>query len=235
MKGLFFYIDNSIKHVYQPIYELSDFTIIGYEAFIRPNDYKDNIENLFLEAKKQNFLYELDTISIKNAVFTFFEKGFTNTKLFINVFPSTIINPSFIPFFEELMKQVDKPLNRIVLEINEAEEILDFNQLRKIINILKNKGIMFAIDDFGKGLISIKNVIELEPDIVKLDRFFSSNLFTSEKKQKMIRSLVDYFDDDVILILEGIEQPEELSIAKVLGISIGQGYLIGKPRYIENL
>lgn len=235
MKDMFLNIDNNIKHVYQPIYELSDFTILGYEAFIRPNDYKDNIENVFIEAKKQNYLYELDTISIKNAVFTFFEKEFTNTKLFINVFPSTLINPSFIPFLEELMKQVDKPLNRIVLEINEAEEILDFNQLRKIITILKNKGIMFAIDDFGKGLISIKNVIELEPDIVKLDRFFSSNLFTSEKKQKMIRALVDYFDDDVILILEGIEQPEELSIAKVLGISIGQGYLIGKPRYIENL
>lgn len=227
--------EDFVKHAYQPIYYLSDFTILGYEAFMRPNDYKDNIEMLFLEAKKQNYLYELDTISIKHAIFTFFKKEFRREKLFVNVFPSTLINPSFIPFLEVVMKKVNQPFNRIVLEINEAEEIPNFSQLREIVYILKAKGILFAIDDFGNGLISIKNVIELEPDIVKLDQYFSNNLFTSEKKQRMIRSLVSYFKDDVILILEGIEQPEELSMARVLGISIGQGYLMGKPRYIENI
>jgi EAL domain-containing protein (putative c-di-GMP-specific phosphodiesterase class I) len=226
-------------HHYQPLYALSNWKLYGYEAFFR-SDFSLNPELVFQFAKKNRKLFELDTASIFNAaLFYFISKenillGLKKT-LFVNVFPSTLLHPSFSNFLERLISEnMIIPSKNIVFEINESEIIWDIPSLRQVIHCLRNNGFSVAFDDVGKGTASIQNIVEFEPEFVKLDRYFSVDLAVSEKKQRMVQLFVDYCSDGSRLVLEGIEKPEDLAIAKMLGVQIGQGYILGKAqRYGE--
>lgn len=62
-----------------------------------------------------------------------------------------------------------------------------------------------------------------------MDRFFSQDLSVSHDKQKVVRLFVEYCRDASQLILEGVEEEEDLACAASIGVTIGQGYLFGKP------
>jgi EAL domain-containing protein (putative c-di-GMP-specific phosphodiesterase class I) len=216
-------------HMYQPLFYLSDLEICGYEGFFR-SEFSTNPEDIFRLAKENGRLYELDTQSIFKALLTCSEFGVHSGKLiFVNVFPSTLSDPLFFFFLEKLLKQITIPCQRIVLEISEGEKIEDMNGFLQIVSRLKNYGFLIAIDDVGKGFSKLQRIIELEPNFIKLDRYFSVDLSTSPKKQRFISLILDYYKGSVKMILEGIEKNEDLATAKLLGIPIAQGFLLGKP------
>ncbi|MBE3555114.1 MAG: EAL domain-containing protein [Thermicanus sp.] len=102
--------------------------------------------------------------------------------------------------------------------------------------LLKEKGYTIAIDDFGKGETSLSTALYLEPSFVKLDRYFATDLATSVNKIEVIRTLIDIFQKKKIkIVLEGIEKPIDLAMAKALGVDIGQGYLLGMPKPINEI
>lgn len=106
----------------------------------------------------------------------------------------------------------------------------------KVVHLLKDKGYAIAIDDFGKGESSLQTVIELEPDFVKLDRYYAVKLSASIKKQNEIQMLLKLCQQkNMKLILEGIEEPTDLAMAKLLGVHLGQGYLLGEPLPISEI
>lgn len=216
-------------HHYQPIYDLINWETCGFEVLFRSAGY-DNPLNAFKDASNVSRLFELDTHSLKKAMTNYFQfRQIKNgAKLYANVFPSTLLNPKFIAFIQD--EHFKKILSSIVLEISETEIIEDVESLKKVISLLKKTGVQIALDDFGKGPDDIKKLIELKPDIVKLDRYFSQKIDEIEEKQELVRNIVSYCKKfNIKLILEGIETPTELAIAKVLGIQFAQGYILGKP------
>lgn len=222
-------IDDIIKnrnfyHVFQPIYALKDWSLFAYEALMRC-DFFPNPELLFQLAMKQNRLYELDILSICHALTSF---HIQSIPLFINIYPSTIVHPLFPDFLRKL-KTIFSYRN-IVLEINEAEKMSDMDLLKKAMNSLRINGLSIALDDLGKGESSLHAVMELEPDFVKLDRYYSIDLSVSTEKQNEIRMILNICQQkNIYLVLEGIEKPKDLAMAKKLGVHFGQGYLLGKP------
>ncbi len=223
----------SFYHTYQPIYWLSHWNLFGYEAFLR-SDLIDNPEKMFRTARKESLLYELDTTSMYHAIVSYFHHANYHSVLFVNLFPSTMMHPSFQSFMEQCIDEINIPCGSIVLEINEEEEITDFDTLRDVIARMKAKGFRIALDDMGKGATSLQKMLELEPDIIKLDCYFASNLSSSGRKQKLIELFVEYCkSENAQLVLEGIERPEDLATAKTLGVSLGQGYLLGRDQRIE--
>jgi EAL domain-containing protein (putative c-di-GMP-specific phosphodiesterase class I) len=208
-------------HVYQPIYALEDWKVFGYEALLRCKFFQ-NPESLFQFAMEKNRLYDLDTCSVQLALSSV-KASYTR---FVNVYPSTVLHS----FFPDFLNSIQSSNRNIVFEINEAEKISDMRSLRRAIIFLKDKGYTVALDDFGKGESSLQTVIELEPDFVKLDRYFAIDLAVSKEKQAVIQILLDICQDkNMKLILEGIEEPADLAVAKALGVHFGQGYLLGKP------
>jgi EAL domain-containing protein (putative c-di-GMP-specific phosphodiesterase class I) len=219
-------------HLYQPLYRLADWKLCGYEAFLR-TEFMDNPEVLFRIARESGKLYGLDISSISQAVHSYQNKyKNSNLKLFINVFPSTLVHKNFLEFLDRFTSALLFQPQNIVFEINEAEEINDFNSIKQAISLLKTYGYHIALDDVGKGFYSFRHLVELEVDFIKLDRYFSFNLSKSERKQRVVKSLVEYCDKDIFLILEGIENAEDLTIAKMLKVPIAQGYLLGKPSFL---
>lgn len=222
-------------HHYQPIYNLSTFTNLGYEVLLRSNVYS-NPEQVFLAAKAENQLYELDSRSIHKAIMTYSNAGFHKKDefLFINVLPSTISHPNFSSFISKIMDENDINSQRVVWEISESELIEDYETFNLSIAELKKKKFLFAIDDIGKGYSNFQTIIELEPDFLKLDRYFSKNLHLYPNKQKVISFFLTYCRANKShLILEGIENKLEMNLAKALGVSNAQGYFIGKPNLLK--
>lgn len=225
-------------HHYQFIYEVNNCHPIGLEVLFRSH-LISNPHQIFLDAKKHGKLFDLETTSIAQAIKELNHKIYDTEfpiQIFVNLFPSTIVNPNFLPFMNKLISQTSISKSNIVFEINEEELIKDHDKLLHNIKEMKNEGYQFAVDDFGKGYGSIQTVIELEPSYIKLDKFFARNLATSQQKQEMIRSMVTYSDRiGVRLILEGIELPEELYEARNIGITFGQGFLLSKPAPLHKI
>ena len=227
-------LNEKFFHHYQPIYHLQDNKIKGYEGLLRSNHYS-NPETVFDLARKEKQLYELDSRSIHKAVHAYQSAGYSveEGKLFLNVLPSTILNPNFLSFVRNIMTEELLRSQQIVFEITE-QEATDFGRIKNIINFLRKLGLSIAIDDFGNGFLDVKKIIEVEPEYIKLDRYFSQKLSQSVKKQDVIKFLLDYCQKfNIQLILEGLETIDDIEIAKSLGVNYGQGFGLGIPAELK--
>lgn len=235
------YIDKIIQeknfhHACQPLIDLKNRQVYGYEVLLRCEFIK-NPELLFQYAIAKNKLFELDTSSIFIALSMYGDyRSIRHIKLFLNVYPSTLIHPSFHKFLDKLNNNPSLS-KKLIFEVNEAEKVSDMDSLKKAVNLIKAKlGYTFALDDVGKGDSSLRAIIELEPDYIKLDKYFSIDLSISKRKQDMIKMILHFCQNNHIkLVLEGIEKSKDLATAKALGVHLGQGYLLGKPSHFSKL
>lgn len=218
----------SITHWFQPIYNLKNNNVIGHEALLRDTSpLKVSPANIFIEADKNGHRNILDLISVKKALETF--TGEFN-QLFINIFPSTILERDFLSWWDAHVP----PFTPIVLELLENEPVRNWEELKTVTEQLRARGVKIAVDDMGEGYSFFQQWIELNPDFIKLDRYFVKDLSMNSRKQKTLRSLLDLFADTTKVIIEGVETEEELYAVEQLGISYAQGYLLGMPSPKEN-
>jgi EAL domain-containing protein (putative c-di-GMP-specific phosphodiesterase class I) len=220
-----------LYHVFQRIYALGNWRVLGYEILLR-SVCTPTSESLFRLAMEQNKLYDLDCSSIYHA---FISTKLLNIRLFVNVFPSTLIHPSFPDFLEKL-DRVRFSTQTIVFEINGAKLEGEGSLLRTAVQLLKDKGYGISLEHFGCGKTLVKLISELVPDFVKLGRHFTVGLSTSDQKQNEVRMVLDLCErKNIKLILKGIEEATDLAIAKALGVYGGQGYLLDKPMPLRRL
>jgi len=217
------------EHYCQPIFDLNKEQQAGGELLLRTQFGTPDV--IFQQAKKQGKLFELDIISIIKAMNT--APVFKDQFLFLNIFPSTIKNPLFFPFIEEIILNKQINCSKVVFELNESEKVQNIGLLSDRINKLRDMGFLFACDDVGKGTMYLTYMMELNVNFVKLDRDFSNDLANSIKIQDMV-SAIKYFCqlNNIMVILEGIEDEETLMMAKKLGVDMGQGYYLGMPEKI---
>lgn len=226
-----------LQQHFQPIYNLTSGKLFTYESLVRCQNH--NPETLIKLANQENMLYQLDTSGIARSVFTYFTHAAAreNKTLFINVFPSTLIHPDFIPFLDNLMLYSQIKASQLVFELNESYEqiqLWEHNTLKEILLALRTMGYRVALDDVGEGATGFKRVIEIEPDFIKLSRYFSDNLSVHKTKQRFVELFTRYCDGQSQIILEGIESAEDLACAKAIGVHFGQGYYLGRPQELAN-
>jgi EAL domain-containing protein (putative c-di-GMP-specific phosphodiesterase class I) len=230
-------MQNNFYHLFQPICYLPKRHILGYEALIRSKS-NFNPDEILRQGMEQNFLYDVDSLSIIQAISSYFasrEARENDKALFLNVFPSTLVAASFPSLIQKIKEQFNDLCNRIVFEINESVAQGAFwssTSFIGMITFLRDQGFKIALDDVGEGATNFKKIIEISPDFIKVDKFFAKELFTCRKKQKVVELFVEYCKEEIHLILEGIEHQDELEKALSLGITIGQGYLLGKPNML---
>ncbi|WP_077210826.1 EAL domain-containing protein [Bacillus dakarensis] len=220
---------------YQPLMNSSNDQIFAYEALMRSSP-KINPLAMIEYARHQEVLYELDTICIQNAITEYPFSYYHSHYLFINIFPSTIVHDDFKNFIGSLLKKFPHIRERIVFEVNEdVNEVHiwtreDFS--RRILE-LKSYGFRIAFDDMPIARLSFERMYTLTPDFVKLDHTKSKDLSTSLEKQQLISLFLEFTDEKMRLVLEGIETEQDLLTAKQLGVPLLQGYYISKPKRLE--
>jgi len=217
-----------LTHWYQPIFRLETGNVHGYEALVRDkSSYGLSPIDIFERAEQENCRNTLDCQLLYEAFNSM--KKMNACMSFLNIFPSTLLKPGFLPWWKEHLSEYSS----VVLEITESEPVSDWSKLKSTINELRNGGAKIALDDMGSGYSFFRHWIELNPEYIKLDRYYAAGLAQSLPKQRVLESLITLFDNSTEVILEGIETTEDLETAKSLGIHFAQGFLLGKPFPLE--
>ncbi|WP_258000450.1 EAL domain-containing protein [Bacillus sp. Marseille-P3661] len=233
--------NNSLATYFQPILNLESGDTLGYEALNRPvSKFFCNTESFydFVGQTDQVFLFECfcRNVSMKRFIDRYKdEKLKRNSLLFINIHPHVLLDTNYHSG-ETLQLLCDLGIepNQIVFELTEKSAVTDFGQFEKVLSNYRSQGFRIAIDDVGSGYNSLKTLVYLKPEFIKLDKSIIQHIDRNSEQQKLVTLLIEYANQsDTKIIAEGIERLEELSYIREKGVHYGQGYALGRPK--ENL
>ena len=146
------------------------------------------------------------------------------TFLSINLSPETAASPPLTDLFRDI------PVERVVVEITEQSPIDDYEPLKEAMAPLRERGLRLAIDDAGAGFASLRHIVRLEPDFIKLDIALTRDIETDRWQRAMAAALIAFgAQTDVAIIAEGIETQAQMRTLQRLGISFGQGFYLAAP------
>ncbi|RBQ31812.1 GGDEF domain-containing protein [Arcobacter sp. FW59] len=227
-------IISKLDYAFQPIIYSHSGKIYAVEALLRnvqdiPN--LTNIDDLFDLAFNNDYLYELDLQLREKAISKFAKINYSNLKLFYNLDNRIIYNKSYSSGnTEKILKKYNLNKERICFELSEKGTAIEQNALSSMLEKYKQSGYSIAIDDFGIGVSGLKLLYFSEANIIKLDRFFISNIDQDSKKKLFCSSIIDMAHImGIQVIAEGVETIKEFYTCKDIGADFIQGYLVQKP------
>lgn len=221
--------EKDIRTMFQPIIRMNDRHPIGYEALTRgpKGTFFENPLNLFAVADEADMSFDLDALCLAQSVKRA-ESFIKDRLLFLNA-DAGVLNSEYLRNLEFIKGTSILP-SQICIEITERTCISNFSLLSKNLNTLKPIGVMFVIDDLGEGYASLKAIIELHPEFIKIDMSLIRNINADLIKQSLVQLICDLAKKiNSRLIAEGIETEEEYQTLLALGLEYGQGYLFAKP------
>jgi EAL domain-containing protein (putative c-di-GMP-specific phosphodiesterase class I) len=207
---------------YQPIIHLHDGELIGVEALTRFHG-PPGPEQWFRDAQRFGLGVELELACCHRALeeLDVIAQG---AFISINVGPETIQSPRL----RSWLRTVD--VSRVVLELTEHHRVEDYSRLRSSLARLRNRGLRLAVDDVGAGFSNLRHILELSPEVVKLDRAFTRDIDIDGNRRALARALVAFAEETgADVIAEGIETEEQLGVLRKLNVLYGQGYFLGAP------
>ena len=212
-------LDDDVVHaVFQPICTLAGSTV-GAEALARfRGPPSRGPVRWFAEAEEVGLLRELELAAVRaalDALPSLPEQIF----LSVNVSPATIATPAFL----NLIAGSDG--GRVVVEITEHARIHDYESLREALQAVRGFGARVAIDDAGAGFASLRHILRLEPEFIKLDRTLIDGIEADRSRQALAAGLISFAEKiDATIVAEGIERSGEVERLAELGVRFGQGY-----------
>ncbi|MDE1004727.1 MAG: phosphodiesterase [Paraburkholderia fungorum] len=221
-----------LSAVFQPIIDFDGGAILGYEGLIRgPSG--TSLEApfaLFSQALAEGCTLELEQAAARTCIDAFARLDFDG-KLFLNFSAGAI---------RRLAEARDDTLallrhrgvdpHRIVIELTEQSTILDVASFVPVISALRTEGAQFALDDYGTANASMNLWVRLQPDVVKIDRFFIHGISSDSLKFEAVRAMQHFANaSGARLVAEGIEDEADLIVVRDMGIGCGQGYFFGRP------
>jgi diguanylate cyclase (GGDEF)-like protein len=151
-----------------------------------------------------------------------------NVQLSLNISPETTMDPDWWSSIESLMRAHPGVAERLIVEITETVAIQDIDDLRGFVTRLKNFGSRIAIDDFGAGYTSFRNLRKLGVDIVKIDGAFVQNVARSADDRAFVQTLIDLARRlQIKTVAEWVQDEEAAIMLRDWGCDYIQGRLIG--------
>lgn len=142
----------------------------------------------------------------------------------MNASPGALRSPALLAHLDEPSR------HRLVIELAEHEPVDDYRPLVDSITSLRDHGIRLAVDDTGSGVASLQHIVKLQPDFIKLEQGLIEGIDADPAKRALVSALKSFaYDTRSKVIAEGIETEAELATLRDLGITLGQGYLLGRP------
>ncbi len=213
-----------VSMVFQPIYDLSDQTVVGVEALARfSQEPVRGPDRWFSEAKEAGLGIDLEltTAQLALAQTGQLPKG---VYLAINLSHRTAMSPRF----HEALAAA--PADRIVIELTEHEQIDDYEALDDALGRIREKGGRLAIDDAGAGFASLRHTLRLAPNIIKLDISLTRDIDSDRGRRALASALISFAEEmGMTIVAEGIETGAEVEALLALGVRFGQGYFLAYP------
>lgn len=218
-------IDHGLRISFQPVVSLASRRVVGHEALSRfgtgPTRPPDQ---WFAQAWSVGLGFELETCAFQQAVS---DAGQAQAARFmsVNLSPVVLTDPRFAAQMESCSM-----VDRLILEVTEHAVVDDYDALTRALNRFRAAGARVAIDDAGAGHSSLRHVLILRPDIVKIDISLITGIHEDPAKQAVAAGIISSTRDlGAVIVAEGIEKEAELRCVADLGAHYGQGYLLGRP------
>ncbi|OCL97297.1 GGDEF domain-containing protein [Arcobacter porcinus] len=227
-------IIDKLDYAFQPIIYSHTGKICAVEALLRNvQDIPgiETIDELFDLAFSDEYLYELDLKLREKAINKFAKLEQKNLKLFYNLDNRIIYNKNYSQGnTEKILEKYNLSKDVIVFELSEKGTAIEQNALSSMLQRYKESGYKIAIDDFGIGVSGLKLLYFSEANVIKLDRFFISNIDQDAKKRLFCSSIIDMAHImGILVVAEGIETEQEFYTCKEIGADYIQGYLVQRP------
>ncbi|WDC85496.1 GGDEF domain-containing protein [Caloramator sp. mosi_1] len=224
--------ERDIRTFFQPIIDVKNAKIVGYEALSRGpiGSILERPDVLFETAKQCGLLWETEylcrTLAIERA-----KRNKISQYLFLNVDPQIIKDSKFRDgFTTEFLKLYNLSPDNIIFEITEKTAVEDYKAFREVLEHYIKQGYKIAIDDTGAGYSGFRLITETKPQFIKLDMGLIRDIDKDSFKQALCKNLLSLSKiTNMKLIAEGVETINELSFLIEIGVEFVQGYYLAKP------
>lgn len=228
--------EDRIEPFAQPIYDVYSGELFGYEILARIRDGKRFMAaGQFIEvAESLGLAPRIDQIIIQKGLATRAALQMWDKRFFFNLSTNSLFGGDYLALIEEhYALHPDEQKGMITIEILEREAIHNVNGLIGIIDEMKEKGVAFALDDFGSGFSSFVYLKYFDTDFIKIDGEFVKNIAVNDKDRifvKHINQIAQEFGK--MTIAEYVEDEETLEVLKDIGVNYAQGYHFGRPKQL---
>jgi EAL domain-containing protein (putative c-di-GMP-specific phosphodiesterase class I)/DNA-binding NarL/FixJ family response regulator len=216
-----------LQMVFQPIVESSSLRIVGLEALARfATEPRRPPDAWFAEASRVGLLTELELVAVRHALspLDHLPQG---VYLSVNVSPGTLASGSLLDLLGGAVTE------RVVVEMTEQSPVEGYDELNARLRPLREMGVRFAIDDVGAGYASLRHVVAMTPDLMKVDRTLVTNIDSDHMRRTLMGRLVSFANEvGVGVVAEGVETESELETLRELGVPYAQGFYLGRPGQI---
>jgi EAL domain-containing protein (putative c-di-GMP-specific phosphodiesterase class I) len=207
----------AVRAVYQPIVDLGTGEPVAYEALSRfPG--RDPSE-VFATATRTGAGPALEAAAIREAL-----AGWDRPEpLSLNASLTALLS-------DEVQQELPGDLSRIIIEITESDLVEYTPEMMLMLDGMRERGVRIAIDDLGVGFSNVERMVIVEPDIIKLDMSLIRSVDANPMLQAVITACVTFAQQTGSqLVAEGVETTEERDYLQRAGVTLAQGFLLGRP------
>lgn len=229
--------DEILLH-YQPIVDIVSNELIGFEGLMRWHFKRETMMNIgkFMPIAEDTGLilpigeHILDIACQQLTEWTKMIGDENKLSLAINLSTCQIRDAAYMKRFIKKIESYNIPEGCLKIEVTESALMEDLDQVKTILDGLKELGCPLCIDDFGTGYSSFSYLHKFPFDVLKIDQSFIQRMHESERMSNMVRGIINLSHDMGLLVVgEGIETEEQAELLKQLRCDFGQGYLFAKP------
>ena len=219
-----------VRMVFQPVVRLSDGVVLAYEALARFTDPGFPSPDLaFAAAARVGLGVQLELMTARQALRRLPDLP-AGVRLGVNLSAEAVVDAAVQDLLLRHAARARRTGRTVVVEITEHTPVADYELLLAATGRLRAGGVQLAVDDAGAGYASLRHILQLRPDSIKVDISLVRDIDTDPVRQALTRSLVAFAGEvGARLIAEGVEHRGEAEVLRSLGVQNAQGYLYGRP------
>ncbi|WP_156167349.1 EAL domain-containing protein [Aurantiacibacter marinus] len=233
--------NGEIYLVYQPKVMVQTGEIVGVEALVRWNDpVRGHIppDNFIRQCETAGRMSHLTRFVLEEAckAGNAMENGGLSIPVAVNISATLVHEHAIVDLVSEVLRKTGFEPRRLTLEITETYRISNLDRAAEILGELKALGAKISMDDFGVGAASLEALLRLPFGELKIDRLFIAQMANDEKAAGIVRNVLQLGKDlRIIVVAEGVEDTQTLTILRDSGCLVAQGFGISRPIPIDKL
>jgi EAL domain-containing protein (putative c-di-GMP-specific phosphodiesterase class I) len=207
----------------QPIVDLVTQRVVGYEALARfVGSPEWNPGQWFAEASRVGLATDLERSAVA-ASLRVLPRLPGGTTMAVNVSAATLFDPGVMDML------AGEHARRLVVELTEHEKVESYDAIDGALARLRAAGARVAVDDAGSGYAGLEHILQLQPEVLKLDRTLVNGVAMHAGRRAMVEAMVGFAGKmDAMVVAEGVESSDDLEVLRRIGVHLGQGYHLGR-------
>lgn len=210
---------------WQPIVDLARGAVVGFEALARfPAPPQEPPDRWFAAAAERGVSARLEARVLVRVLDAAGQLP-ADTFLTINVDPGQLADAAVRDVLAER-----EPLHDVVVEITGHAGLAEHPGALDAVDWLREAGARIAVDDAGADHADLRALLQLTPELVKVDRRLVAGCDREPARRALIRTVGQFASDlDALVVAEGVEHPAQLEVLSDLDVPLAQGFLLGRP------